>query len=46
MSCISAVWPAGVSSVLSQQGIGLITGQATPDSILTAMDAALKQGPS
>ena len=43
---VSTTWPAGVSSVLAQQGIGLITGQATADGILTAMDAAWKQGPS
>jgi raffinose/stachyose/melibiose transport system substrate-binding protein len=37
---------ANVGGALSTDGIGLITGQETPDSILQAMDAAWKQGPS
>jgi raffinose/stachyose/melibiose transport system substrate-binding protein len=37
---------ANVGAVLSNDGIGLITGQETPDSLLQAMDAAWKQGPS
>ena len=36
-----SVWGA-----LTTDGIGLITGQETPDSILQAMDAAWKQDPS
>jgi raffinose/stachyose/melibiose transport system substrate-binding protein len=39
-------WNPNVWGVLSTDGIGLITGQVTPDSILQAMDAAWKQGPS
>jgi hypothetical protein len=37
---------ANVAAVFGQDGIGLITGQLTPDSMLQAMDAAWKQGPS
>jgi raffinose/stachyose/melibiose transport system substrate-binding protein len=37
---------ANVGAVFGQDGIGLITGQVTPDSMLQAMDAAWKQGPS
>jgi raffinose/stachyose/melibiose transport system substrate-binding protein len=37
---------ANVGAVYGQDGIGLITGQVTPDSMLQAMDAAWKQGPS
>jgi raffinose/stachyose/melibiose transport system substrate-binding protein len=39
-------WNPNVWATLSTDGIGLITGQETPDSILQAMDAAWKQGPS
>jgi raffinose/stachyose/melibiose transport system substrate-binding protein len=39
-------WNADVLYALEQDGIGLFTGQETPDSILQAMDAAWKQGPS
>ena len=39
-------WNPGVSLVLQQQGIGLITGQVSIDDILNAMDAAWKQGPA
>ena len=39
-------WNPGVSLVLQQDGIGLITGQVSIDDILNAMDAAWKQGPS
>jgi raffinose/stachyose/melibiose transport system substrate-binding protein len=39
-------WNPGVWAALTTDGIGLITGQETPDSILQAMDAAWKQGPS
>jgi raffinose/stachyose/melibiose transport system substrate-binding protein len=35
-----------VGATLDQDGIGLITGQETPDSILQAMDAAWEQEPS
>jgi raffinose/stachyose/melibiose transport system substrate-binding protein len=41
-----ALGNANVGAALSTDGIGLITGQETPDSILQAMDAAWKQGPS
>jgi raffinose/stachyose/melibiose transport system substrate-binding protein len=37
---------ANVTAVWAQDGIGLITGQETPDSLLQAVDAAWKQGPS
>jgi raffinose/stachyose/melibiose transport system substrate-binding protein len=36
---------ANVAAVFAQDGIGLITGQETPDGLLRAMDAAWKQGP-
>jgi raffinose/stachyose/melibiose transport system substrate-binding protein len=39
-------WNPDVWGALSTDGIGLITGQLTPDSILQAMDAAWKQGPA
>jgi len=41
-----AWWNPDVWGALTTDGIGLITGQETPDSILQAMDAAWKQGPS
>jgi raffinose/stachyose/melibiose transport system substrate-binding protein len=37
-------WNPDVWGALTTDGIGLITGQLTPDSILQAMDAAWKQG--
>jgi raffinose/stachyose/melibiose transport system substrate-binding protein len=37
---------ANVTAVFAQDGIGLITGQETPDSILQAVDAAWKKGPA
>jgi raffinose/stachyose/melibiose transport system substrate-binding protein len=40
-----ALGNANVGAVLNTDGIGLITGQETPDGILRAMDAAWKQGP-
>jgi raffinose/stachyose/melibiose transport system substrate-binding protein len=39
-------WNPNVWGALITDGVGLITGQETPDSILQAMDAAWKQGPS
>ena len=39
-------WNADVLATLQQDDVGLFTGQETPDSILQAMDAAWKQGPS
>jgi raffinose/stachyose/melibiose transport system substrate-binding protein len=39
-------WNPSVWGALTTDGIGLITGQETPDSILQAMDAAWQQGPS
>jgi raffinose/stachyose/melibiose transport system substrate-binding protein len=39
-------WNAGVLLALTQDATGLITGQSSVDSILTAMDAAWQQGPS
>jgi raffinose/stachyose/melibiose transport system substrate-binding protein len=43
----SVVWPnPNVGTVMSQDEIGLITGQTTIDGMLSAMDAAWKQGPS
>ena len=39
-------WNPSVWEALTTDGIGLITGQLTPDYILQAMDAAWKQGPS
>jgi raffinose/stachyose/melibiose transport system substrate-binding protein len=41
----STWWNPNVWGALTTDGIGLITGQETPDSILQAMDAAWKQGP-
>jgi hypothetical protein len=43
---LGALGNANVAAVFAQDGIGLITGQLTPDSMLQAMDAAWKQGPS
>jgi raffinose/stachyose/melibiose transport system substrate-binding protein len=43
---LGALGNANVWGALSTDGIGLITGQETPDRILQAMDAAWKQGPS
>jgi raffinose/stachyose/melibiose transport system substrate-binding protein len=39
-------WNPDTAQVLSQQGIGLITGQDSVDDLLTAMDAAWKKGPA
>jgi raffinose/stachyose/melibiose transport system substrate-binding protein len=39
-------WNAGTSLALQQDGIGLITGQSTVESVLQAMDAAWQQGPA
>ena len=39
-------WNPNVLLALQQDGIGLITGQNTIDSVLQAMDAAWRQGPS
>jgi hypothetical protein len=39
-------WNPNVLLALFTDGIGLVTGQETPDSILQAMDAAWKQGPA
>jgi hypothetical protein len=39
-------WNADVLAALETDDFGLFTGQSTPDSILQAMDAAWKQGPS
>jgi raffinose/stachyose/melibiose transport system substrate-binding protein len=39
-------WNPSVWEALTTDGVGLITGQETPDSILQAMDAAWKQGPA
>jgi raffinose/stachyose/melibiose transport system substrate-binding protein len=39
-------WNPDVWGALTTDGIGLITGQETPDSLLQALDAAWKQGPS
>jgi raffinose/stachyose/melibiose transport system substrate-binding protein len=39
-------WNPNVGLVLGNDAIGLFTGQETPDSLLQAMDAAWKQGPS
>jgi raffinose/stachyose/melibiose transport system substrate-binding protein len=39
-------WNPSVGFVLANDAIGLFTGQETPDSLLQAMDAAWKQGPS
>jgi raffinose/stachyose/melibiose transport system substrate-binding protein len=39
-------WNPDVGVVFRNDAIGLITGQATPDSLLQAMDSAWKKGPS
>ena len=39
-------WNASVLTVLSQDCVGLLTGQESIDAILNAMDVAWKQGPS
>jgi raffinose/stachyose/melibiose transport system substrate-binding protein len=39
-------WNADVGNVLSQDGIGLITGQKSIDDILAEMDTAWKRGPT
>jgi hypothetical protein len=39
-------WNPNVLVTLETDAIGLVTGQSTVDGILTAMDAAWKQGPS
>ncbi len=39
-------WNPNVLLALQQDAVGLLTGQSTVDGILTAMDAAWKQGPS
>jgi len=39
-------WNASVTVALQQNQVGLITGQRTIDDILSAMDAAWKQGPA
>ncbi len=39
-------WNANVVLVMQQDEIGLLTGQTTIDGMLSAMDAAWKQGPS
>jgi raffinose/stachyose/melibiose transport system substrate-binding protein len=39
-------WNPGVNLTLEQYAIGLLTGQATPDDVLNAMDDAWQQGPS
>jgi hypothetical protein len=39
-------WNANVVGVMTQDQLGLLTGQTTIDGMLTAMDAAWKQGPS
>jgi raffinose/stachyose/melibiose transport system substrate-binding protein len=39
-------WNADVGNVLSQDGIGLITGQRSIDDILAEMDTAWKRGPT
>jgi raffinose/stachyose/melibiose transport system substrate-binding protein len=39
-------WNPSVWAALTTDGIGLLTGQETPDRILQAMDAAWKQGPA
>jgi raffinose/stachyose/melibiose transport system substrate-binding protein len=38
-------WNGNVGLALSQDGIGLLTGQLTIDDVLNAMDAAWRQGP-
>src|SRR5262249_52890546 len=42
----AAWWNPDTAQVLSQQGIGLITGQVSIDDVLSAMDAAWKKGPA
>ncbi len=39
-------WNPNIALVMEQDAIGLITGQTTIDGMLTAMDAAWKQGPA
>jgi raffinose/stachyose/melibiose transport system substrate-binding protein len=39
-------WNPNVLLALQQDELGLLTDQSTPDSILTAMDAAWQQGPA
>jgi raffinose/stachyose/melibiose transport system substrate-binding protein len=39
-------WNPSVGMALNTDGVGLITGQATVDDVLNAMDAAWKQGPA
>ena len=39
-------WNANVGSVLSQDAVGLLTGQTTIDDVLKAMDDAWQQGPA
>lgn len=39
-------WNANVQLVMQQDAIGLITGQTTIDGMLSAMDAAWRQGPT
>ena len=39
-------WNAGVLAAFQQEAPGLLTGQATIDDLLNAMDAAWKQGPT
>jgi hypothetical protein len=43
---IESWWNPNVQLVLAQDSVGLLTGQATLDDVLNAMDAAWKQGPS
>jgi raffinose/stachyose/melibiose transport system substrate-binding protein len=42
---LSGLGNANVGNVFDTDGLGLITGQVTPDSMLQALDAAWKQGP-
>ena len=42
----STWWNPNVDVALGQEGVGLLTGQATVDDVLNAMDAAWKQGPA
>jgi hypothetical protein len=39
-------WNGNVVLALDQDGIGLITGQESIDGVLSAIDAAWKEGPS
>jgi raffinose/stachyose/melibiose transport system substrate-binding protein len=39
-------WNPNVLLALNQDEVGLLTGQSTVDDILTAMDAAWRQGPA